>query len=102
MWYDSNMDDKKMINILSELANKNRLAIYRLLIKRGDNGLTIGEIAKLLAIPLSTLSFHLSGLKNSGLVSQKKICRSVYCYAQLDLLTEVLEKLKSECCSEEN
>jgi len=100
--YDSIMNDNKMINILSELAHKNRFEIYKLLIRKGDNGLTIGEISKLLAIPLSTLSFHLNGLKDADLITQKKIVRNVYCYAQIDLLTDVLEKLRSECCSEEN
>ena len=85
-----------MINILSELAHKNRFEIYKLLIRKGDNGLTIGEISKLLAIPLSTLSFHLNGLKDADLITQKKIVRNVYCYAQIDLLTDVLEKLKSD------
>lgn len=94
------MNDKRMIQILSELGNSTRLSIYRLLIKSGDDGLTIGKIAERLSIPSSTLSFHLSGLTDAGLVSQKKISRSVICCAQLDQLSEVLTKLKRECCED--
>ena len=93
------MNDEEMIQVLSELANKNRLAIYRLLIKRSE-GLTVGEIGKKLDMPLSTLNFHLSGLKNAVLIIQDKKSRSVYCFAQLDILNKVLEKLNSECCSD--
>lgn len=89
-----------MIQILSELGNSTRLSIYRLLIKSGDDGLTVGKIADRLSIPASTLSFHLGGLTDAGLVSQKKVSRSVICFAQLDQLSEVLTRLQTECCKD--
>ncbi|HIL42635.1 MAG TPA: ArsR family transcriptional regulator [Gammaproteobacteria bacterium] len=93
------MNDEKMIQILSELGNKTRIDIYRLLISYGDEGLVVGEIGKRLDIPPSTLNFHLRGLVDAGLVSQVKQGRSIICTAKLEQLTEVLSKLQSECCS---
>ncbi|MFP6776000.1 MAG: metalloregulator ArsR/SmtB family transcription factor [PS1 clade bacterium] len=94
------MNDDKMIQILSELGNLTRLSIYRLLIKNGDDGLRVGEIAERLSIPASTLSFHLGCLTDAGLVVQRKISRSVICSAKLDQLTEVIIKLQKECCAD--
>ncbi len=85
---------------LSELGNDTRLAIFRMLIKLGTEGATIGEIGKSLKVPLSTLGFHLSGLVKVGLVKQIKEGKSVYCFAQVDVLREVLHNLESECCEE--
>ena len=85
---------------LSELGNNTRLAIFRMLIKSGEEGVTIGEIGKSLKVPPSTLGFHLSGLVRVGLVTQIKEGRSVNCFAQMDVLRKVLYNLESECCKE--
>ncbi len=86
---------------LSELGNETRLAIFRLLIKSGNDGMTIGEIGKRLKVPPSTLGFHLGGLVRVGLVTQKKVRRSVYCYAELDVLKRVLRSVEAECCEDQ-
>ncbi len=85
---------------LSELGNDTRLAIFRLLLKLGDAGATIGEIGQSLKVPPSTLGFHLNGLVRVGLVTQIKEGRSVYCFAQIDVLRKVLSSLETECCKE--
>ncbi|MBT4520212.1 MAG: helix-turn-helix transcriptional regulator [Halieaceae bacterium] len=87
---------------LSELGNETRLAIFRLLIKSGDGGVTIGEIGKRLKVPPSTLGFHLRGLVSVGLVTQRKVGRSIYCHAELDVLKHVLRSLEDECCEDQN
>jgi len=86
---------------LSELGNETRLAIFRLLIKSGDNGATVGEIGKRLKVPPSTLGFHLRGLVRVGLVTQKKVGRSIYCYAELDVFKRVLRSVEAECCQDQ-
>lgn len=86
---------------LSELGNETRLAIFRMLIKSGNDGVTIGEIGKSLKVPPSTLGFHLKGLVRVGLVSQKKVGRSTYSYAEVDVLRRVLRSLEAECCEKQ-
>lgn len=84
--------------VLAELGNETRLAIFRLLVRAGDEGVTIGAIADRLKLAPSTLAFHLRGLVGVGLVSQKKVGRSVICRAELERLSRVLASLEAECC----
>lgn len=86
---------------LSELGNETRLAIFRMLVKRGNDGATIGEIGKHLNVPPSTLGFHLRGLVDVGLVSQTKVGRSIYCRAEVDVLRRVLRSVETECCEDQ-
>jgi len=86
---------------LSELGNETRLAIFRMLIKSGNDGATIGEIGKRLKVPPSTLGFHLRGLVKVGLVTQTKAGRSIYCHADVDVLRRVLRSLEAECCEDQ-
>ena len=86
---------------LSELGNETRLAIFRMLVKAGNGGATIGEIGKRLKVPPSTLGFHLKGLVNVGLVSQTKVGRSIYCHAEVDVLRRVLRSVEAECCEDQ-
>ncbi len=85
---------------LAELGNETRLAIFRLLVKAGAGGLTMGEIGGRLAIPPSTLGFHLRGLVSVGLVSQRREGRRVLCFAQLEVLQNVVRILEDECCQD--
>ena len=86
---------------LSELGNETRLAIFRMLIRSGKDGATIGEIGNRLKVPLSTLGFHLRGLVSVGLVSQTKVGRSTYCHAEVDVLKRVLRSVEAECCEDQ-
>lgn len=95
------MKTETIAHALAELGNQTRLEIFRLLIKVGRDGMTIGEIGKRLQIPPSTLGFHLKGLISARLVSQEKQGRSVICRAELDTITSVINELVAECCIEE-
>lgn len=100
--YIAGMKQDYITKTLSELGNETRLAIFRLLIKLGNDGATVGEIVKRLKVPPSTLGFHLRGLVGVGLVSQKKVGRSTYCYAEVDVLRRVLRSLEAECCEDQD
>ena len=83
---------------LAALGNVTRLRLFRLLVRAGRQGLTVGAIQKHLDIPASTLSHHIATLVKAGLVEQEKqgreiICRTVHLMAQAlsDYLTE-------QCC----
>lgn len=80
------------------LGHVNRLEIFQTLVKAGSEGMTIGEIASMLGIPASTLSFHLRELVRSELVTQSKIGRSITCMANFDALNELLTFVKKDCC----
>jgi ArsR family transcriptional regulator, arsenate/arsenite/antimonite-responsive transcriptional repressor len=59
---------KKAIEALAALAQEYRLAVFRLLVRQGPNGLPAGEIADRVAIPSSTLSRHLAHLEQAQLL----------------------------------
>lgn len=94
------MDTATIAKRLAELGNETRLDLFRLLVKAGDDGLTIGEIQRRMEIPASTLAFHLRGLVTADLVTQEKVGRSVTCRAQLGVLTNLLNVLEAECCQD--
>lgn len=71
------MKEKKVLQALSALAQDSRLAIFRLLMEKGNSGMAAGAIAEALNIPATTMSFHLSQLKNAGLVDALKQGRSI-------------------------
>ena len=84
---------------LGELGNPTRLAIFRLLVKAGPQGLSVGEIQARLSVPASTLAFHLRGLVAADLVAQEREGRVVWCRPRHDTLNAVLAFLKEECCT---
>ncbi len=71
------MKDAKALKALHALSQESRLAVYRLLLELNGAGMSAGEISTKLNIPPTTMSFHLSQLKNSELVSSRKEGRSV-------------------------
>ncbi|MGI9276147.1 MAG: ArsR/SmtB family transcription factor [Endozoicomonas sp.] len=84
---------------LAELGNVTRLCIFRLLVKAGTQGLTVGEIQSRLEIPGSTLSHHISRLMSADLVRQHREGRILHCVAELEAVEELASFLLSECCS---
>ena len=93
------MKDEQAAQCLGELGNLTRLAIFRYLVKVGPTGAPVGAIQTELDIPASTLSHHLSRLVRVGLVRQDRESRTLFCKPQFEVLDEMIEFLKSECCS---
>lgn len=83
---------------LKELGHPTRLFIFRHLIKAGESGLPVGDIQKQLSIPASTLSHHIAALVSVGLVKQNRESRTLMCVSQYDVLEEIIEFLREECC----
>jgi len=96
--YGARMNRELAARRLAELGNLTRLDIFRVLVKAGPGGASISDIRDHLDIPMSTLSFHLRGLVNTGLVHQEKIGRTVMCRAGYASLNEVIGFLQDECC----
>jgi len=76
------MDTDTAARCLAELGQPTRLAVYRLLVEAGPEGLPVGAIGRTLEVAPSTLSHHLSHLVWSGLVAQRRQGRSLRCTAR--------------------
>ena len=93
------MDEQTIIAALSALAQESRLRVFRLLVTAGPSGMAAGQIAEELAITPNTLSFHLSHLKNAGLVSVRREGRSLIYSAEYGHARAVIDFLMESCCS---
>lgn len=86
-------------NLLSQLGNITRLKIVRELVRAGDAGKPVGEIREVLGIPNSTLSHHLSHLKNVGLIRQEREKTVLRCYINYEHIDRIVTFLTEECCA---
>jgi len=84
---------------LAALGHEARLAIYRLLVRAGEDGLNVGEIAAHLQMPASTLAHHLSTLVAASLVIQERQGREVVNRADYEVMRRTVGFLTDKCCS---
>jgi DNA-binding transcriptional ArsR family regulator len=94
------MKQQDVIAALAALAQDSRLAIYRLLVKRGPEGYAAGEISDLLRIAGPSLSFHLKELAHAGLVTARKDGRFIYYSAHFERMNRLVGYLTENCCGQ--
>ncbi len=92
------MHTKPAITALSALAQESRLAVFRLLVQAGPQGMPATRIAEELDIAPSSLSFHLKELTHSNLIVQTKAGRSLIYSANFNTMNELLGFLTENCC----
>jgi DNA-binding transcriptional ArsR family regulator len=85
---------------LEALGNATRLKIYRMLVRAGETGLTVGQLQGKLKIPGSTLSHHLKTLLTVGLVTQRRESTTLICQANYPLMRGLVDFLAAECCAD--
>jgi ArsR family transcriptional regulator len=95
------MESNDIVIALSALAQTSRLAVFRLLVQAGPTGLPAGKIADSLAIPSSSLSFHLKELSHAGLVLSRQEGRFVIYSANFGAMNTVIAYLTENCCGGE-
>ncbi len=84
--------------LLQALAHETRLDIFRFLIRAGQEGTPVGVVAEGLAIPNSTLSFHLKILKQAGLVRSRKHGATHLASVQFERVAGLIHFLTEDCC----
>jgi len=92
------MESDVAIKRLSALAQDSRLAVFRLLVKAGRDGIAAGEIARALGITPNTLSAQLTILSNANIVTSRRDGRSIIYAADYDSMSELLVYLMEDCC----
>lgn len=91
-------NNRTAVTTFSALAQETRLAIYRLLVEQGPQGLAAGAIAGALGIAPTTLSFHLAQLRGAGLITQTRESRSLIYAADIGRMNAVIDFLTARCC----
>jgi protein-tyrosine-phosphatase len=92
------MEISTAAQIFSALSQESRLRVLRLLIERGPNGLSAGELAQCLDMPASTTSFHLNALERAGLILSTRQARHIIYAVRMIALRELLVFLTEACC----
>lgn len=92
------MEGRQAIAALGALAHETRLAVFRLLVQRGPDGLSAGTIAQALDMPPSSLTFHLQQLMHAGLITQRRISRQLIYATDFSVMNALMGYLTENCC----
>lgn len=95
------MEEDNVVKALAALAQQSRLRVFRALVIAGSEGLTPGALSDALAIPATSLSFHLKELTYAGLASQERQGRNLIYRAAFDQMNGLLAYLTDNCCQGE-
>jgi len=84
---------------LAALAHEHRLAVYRMLVEAGPEGLPAGVIATRLKVPPSSLTFHLQSLQRADLITQQRASRQLIYAADFTAMNALVGYLTENCCA---
>jgi ArsR family transcriptional regulator, arsenate/arsenite/antimonite-responsive transcriptional repressor len=93
------MKTAAVIEALGALAHEHRLAIYRLLVQRGPDGLPAGAIGQCVGLLPSSLTFHLQNLQRAGLITQRRESRQLIYSADFAVMNGLVGYLTENCCA---
>ena len=93
------MEKQTATGIFESLSSGVRLDVFRLLVKKGTEGMVAGEIASTVKIPPTNLSFHLKALTQGRLVNVEQEGRYLRYRANIPLMLDLVAYLTEECCS---
>lgn len=94
------MNTTKATAAFGAIAHENRLALYRLLVKRGPGGLAAGAIAQRMGVAPSSLTFHLQALLRAGLLRRRREGRQLIYSADFAAMDSLVGFLTDHCCVE--
>ena len=92
------MKNADAVLLLSALSQETRLAVFRLLVQQGPDGLPAVQIAERLDISPATLSFHLKELTNASSTLSRQDGRFVIYSADYRAMDKLLSFLTENCC----
>lgn len=90
--------EKEIPDRLMALGHPQRLALFRLLMRRYPDRLPAGEIAEVLEVKASTLSTYLAALMRAGLVTQDRAGTSLLYAVDMKQVQETFDYLLRDCC----
>lgn len=96
--YGADMDTQQAALRLEALGNPTRLSVYRMLVRAGDAGVSVGQLQAALDIAPSTLSHHVKALVIAGLIQQERRSTTLVCRARYDVMRDLVGFLVAECC----
>ena len=92
--------DAAFADMLAALGSATRLQLFRLLVRAGPEGRSVGAIKQAMGIPASTLAHHLGALVQAGLVEQTKVGRQVRSAVRYGATEALVAYLTEACCAD--
>jgi ArsR family transcriptional regulator len=92
------MKSSEVVDSLAALAQASRLAIFRMLVKRGPEGYTPGQLGEKLNVASPTLSFHLKELQRARLIEVRREGRFLYYRPNFTHMNQLIGFLTENCC----
>src|SRR5438105_15248117 len=93
------METTQAVAALAAFAQERRLAVFRLLVQAGPEGMPAGQVAEAVDLAPNTLTFHFDRLRVAGLVTVRRDGRSMIYAAQFDRMNALLGFLTENCCA---
>jgi len=92
------METLNAAELLAALGHESRLAVFRLLVEAGPEGINASAIGEQLGLVPATLSFHLAHLSRVGLIQGRKESRFIHYSAAYGTMDELIAFLTNNCC----
>lgn len=92
------MENLNAVNAFVALGQDSRLNVFRLIVQRGDVGVTPSQIKELLGIPAATLSFHIKQLLNAELIIMERQSRNLIYRPNQQTVDNLMKFLMQNCC----
>jgi DNA-binding transcriptional ArsR family regulator len=93
-----NLSESQVITALGALSQQTRLRIVRYLVEKGASGASAGDIAEAMDAAPSRLSFHLTNLAHSGLITSRRQSRHIIYKIDFTALGSLMRYLLTDCC----
>ncbi|WP_025045555.1 helix-turn-helix domain-containing protein [Sulfitobacter geojensis] len=85
-------------NRFSTLGHPQRLALFRLLMRRYPDRVPATELAQALYLKPNTLSTYVNALMQAGLINQQRVGTSLRYAIDMDATRETVDYLLQDCC----
>ena len=92
------MNETQALEAFGALSQGTRLAMVRALVVAGPEGLSAGAVGNAVEVSSSGASFHLANLERAGLVTSRRVSRSIIYSASYDSLAGLVAFLMRDCC----
>jgi ArsR family transcriptional regulator, arsenate/arsenite/antimonite-responsive transcriptional repressor len=90
----------RYVEQFSALGQKDRLEIFRLLVRAGPQGSCVEDIKRRLKMPGSTLSHHLDALTRCGLLTAQRSGRFIYYAIDWTKTAALIRFMTEDCCAD--
>ncbi|MEO0423053.1 MAG: metalloregulator ArsR/SmtB family transcription factor [Pseudomonadota bacterium] len=93
------MTDSSAAAAFAALGSASRVALLRLLVRAGTDGMNVSQLREAIGTPATTLTHHLGKLVEAGLVTQQRRGRELRCRADYPVIRAIGAFLMEDCCA---